>query len=545
MPLSSYLLSSSAASIKLRAGAGIPGGHLEEPERWTVEAELLGSSAGVTRTNSVDLRACPVTDTGGVPSLPPGVADMDELLGRMLEETYKARSKMQEEGANPPRLLPPKPTPACAAGRDQADCHQWPATGDPQQQRPGRQGRLKGHPQQQTLVGGMMQPWPADDASGPADQCMRQWQGGGGQGLRPLQRSRREAQEEEEEEEEEVEEEEEELPSGSAAFRPKPHIRLRPQAVARGDAAASPLTLTGAAGHILVSGHFDSGGGSPSCMHPLAAEVPAGQRLRPRHSPGGVPLGMSGAPLAGYAASPRQNQQLPRGFQNARPPLFKGEFEEYALTGLTHGLATSRLPNSQQQLKPNICAGSCNSRIPADHNKDVEGQLLPSHWWGANSSLASAGLLTPGFGAREGGMAVATASLGTSSWEVGAPAIALPREGLPMTPPVAANPGCGMADSIETLGRLALDPSLSLTDRMLLMNSLTSATAQCARDLGRLALDPSLSASDRSLRMGSLMTEILKCVRDLGQLATDPSHSAPERLQRIRQYSSNVPRPLL
>ena len=127
MPPSSYQLPSSAASINLRAGAGIPGGHLEEPERWTDEAAerwtepaglLGGSSAGITLTDSFDLLACPVTDMGGVPSLPLGAADMAELLGRMLEETYKA--KLQEKGACPPGLLP-EPTPACAAWR-QAAC---------------------------------------------------------------------------------------------------------------------------------------------------------------------------------------------------------------------------------------------------------------------------------------------------------------------------------------------------------------------------------------------------------------------------------------
>ena len=288
-----------------------------------MEAEPLGgsSTAGITLTNSFSQPACPVATMGGVSNFLPGAADMDDLLGRMLEETYKA--KLQGKGAYPPGgFILPGSTPACAAARrDQADCHQWPATGGTgQQQRPGRQGMLEGNPQQQLAwTGVLMQPRPADDASGPADQCRR---GGGGRGhSRPPQWSRGE------------EVGEDQGASGDTSC-PKGRVRQYQVAAATaGDAATSPPTLAVAADQG-ANGHPNScmswtqpqamlpprcslswphshqrppnsgGGGGPSCMRPLAVEVPAEQRLCPKSSSGEVPLGKPSAPLAGHAAPP-------------------------------------------------------------------------------------------------------------------------------------------------------------------------------------------------------------------------------------------------
>ena len=310
---------SSPVDINLRVDTGIPEESMEEQERWTVEAEPLGgsSTAGITLTNSFSQPACPVATMGGVSNFLPGAADMDDLLGRMLEETYKA--KLQEKGAYPPGgFILPESTPACAARRDQADCHQWTAIGGTgQQQRPGQHGMLKGDLQQQLAWTGVpMQPRPEDDAWGPADQCRR---GGGGRGhSRPPQRSRGEQEGQGEQEGGQ------QGASGDTSSPTKGRIRQY-QLAETATAGNAPREHTWEQPQAtlpprcLVSCPHprqrppNSGGGGPTCMHPLAAEAPVGKRpCCPKSSSGGAPSGMPGVPLAGYASSSRSLCQYVR-----------------------------------------------------------------------------------------------------------------------------------------------------------------------------------------------------------------------------------------
>lgn len=110
LPPSGFQLISSPCGISLRGDAGNPEAYMEAQERWSVEEALLGPSAGNTLTASV-------TITGSTNLMNMGAADVDELLGRMLEETYRA--KLRSEGADHPGLLPELPT-ACAAWRQAA-----------------------------------------------------------------------------------------------------------------------------------------------------------------------------------------------------------------------------------------------------------------------------------------------------------------------------------------------------------------------------------------------------------------------------------------
>ena len=396
---------------------------------------------------------------GGM-SMHPGLADVlrqGHAMSQMPPQRFPhpQSSQRHHQGVHPASMLGGGP-----GSREQADRRHWPVAGAVHpQQWSGLQGMHGGNPQ------AWMQPRPNDDVSQPADQWPRQQQGGGGQEHGPPQRFK--------------EEEEEEQAVGGVAPRPKTQVRPQQQA----DAASMLLSLANAADRIIDDGDPSSGGGSPSRKHSLAVEVPAGQRLRQKRSSGGVPPASQQHPSSSPIALPMHHDQV----------------EERALARLAREALTSLSDSHQQQeqlrrqLKVKSCAGGSvgGGSNPAGlnggaHEEQLLTKALRRRATNSSSMVSEKELLGGMVGDQGEGGAVTwatAASPRSSSREKDFVATALLQQQLRTTSPLAVAPGAAaiscMEDSVvETLGKLATDPSLSAPERVQLISAYMKAVQQ-------------------------------------------------------------------
>ena len=444
---------------------------------------------------------------GASPGIHPGFASLLQRQAMMMQTGLPNELLMSQMLAAPypnghHQQMPSMP--GGGPGGRQANRRPWPAPPNDAQHGGGRYEQGEGGMQEQ----GWMQHEEYDDGEDgeePSDpqQQQQQQHGGGGRERRLPQRFR--------------EEEEEEQATGGAAFRPKAPPARPPQssAPANDDAASMLLALADAANSILDEGDPNSSGG-PSRKRPYAptAEAQAEQQRRQRSSSGGGnPGAFSGGRqmtlpgVPGYAGllypPPTQQQPLSR---NATPQQ-PGDVEKRALARLAHEAAASLTDSKQQQDQlwrqlenkmsagagPTGGGGAVGVGAPLGvAGVEVEQLEGPRRGRATNSSsLATEEPLGPvtggcmrvsGSGAAQeegGAVTVATAASPSSTRDKDLSGSALP---LQRAMPSASTPGAGgsgMEDSVvETLGKLATDPSLSAQERVHLISSYMKAVQQ-------------------------------------------------------------------